>query len=333
LRDTNPHLDPMTIQEIEPGTRLETTLDVPGGIHLPVLLARGVQAGPRIAILGGVHGDEYEGVVAAASVWHDTDPTDLRGSLVVVTVANPPAFEAGVRASPLDGLNLARTFPGSLTGSVTERIAHILSESVIKPADFLLDLHSAGQHYAMPLLAGAYAADNDLGRRCEAAALAFGAPVYWAHPDVAPGRSLTVAVEAGIPNLYVECGGGGRVRPGDLRAYRDGVRRVLVHLGCLSTDACGPAPKPELRLRSTGDLDTWLAVSHAGILVERVAVLDRVSAGQTLGEVIDDRGRLLERLSAPFDGVVVMARRTARVRPGDGAYMVALPDELEDSTR
>jgi predicted deacylase len=321
----------MTIPHLERGTRLETTLEVPGGVQLPLLLARGLQDGPRIAVLGGVHGDEYEGVVAAASVWHDTDPADLCGSLIVVSVANPPAFAAGVRVSPLDGLNLARTFPGSLSGSVTERIAHILSESVIKTADFLFDLHSAGQHYAMPLLAGAYAADNDLGCTCEAAALAFGAPVYWAHPDVAARRSLTVAVDAGIPNMYVECGGGGRVRPGDLRAYREGVRRVLVHLGALPTEACSPSPKPVLRLRSTGDLDTWLTVSDAGILVERVGVLDRVVAGQTLGEVLDERGNLLERLLAPFDGVVVMARRTARVRPGDGAYMVALPDQLEDS--
>ena len=65
---------------------------------------------------------------------------------------------------------------------MTERIAHVLSEDVIKPADFLVDLHGAGQHYAMPLLAGAYAADNNLGRRCEAVALAFGATVYWAAP-------------------------------------------------------------------------------------------------------------------------------------------------------
>jgi predicted deacylase len=80
-----------------------------------------------------------------------------------------------------------------------------------------------------------------------------------------------------------------------------------------------------LRLRSTGDTDIWQTVSHAGVLVERVAVLEAVATGQTLGEVVDEHGRLLERLVAPVDGIVIMARRTARVRPGDGAYMVALP--------
>jgi predicted deacylase len=312
-----------------------TTLHVPAGrdadaIELPLLIARGVPDGPRVAILGGVHGDEYEGIAAASAIWHDLDPDALRGTVRIVSVSNPPAFEAGTRTSPIDGLNLARIFPGRKDGSATERIAHTLAESIIRTSDFLIDLHSAGQHYAMPLLAGAYAATDDLGARCEAAALAFGAPVYWAHPDIAPGRSLSVALEAGVPNLYVECGGGGRVRPSDLRAYREGVRRVLAHLGALSPEP--PSPAPRLRLRSSGDTDTWLAVSKPGILVERVAPLDCVRAGQPLGQVFDERGNLLETLAAPTDGIVIMARRTARERPGDGGYLLAEAEiELEEN--
>jgi predicted deacylase len=311
------------------------TLTVPAGrdadaIDLPLLVARGASDGPRVAILGGVHGDEYEGIVASSLVFEDLDPQTLSGTVQIISVANPPAFEAGTRTSPVDGANLARVFPGAPGGTLTERIAHTLSESIIRSSDFLIDLHSAGQHYAMPLLAGAYAGSDHLGARCEAAALAFAAPVYWAHPDIAPGRSLSVALEAGVPNLYVECGGGGRVRPWDLHAYRDGVRRVLAHLGALPPEP--PAPPPRLRLRSSGDTDTWLTVSTSGILVERAAILDRVHAGQTLGEVFDERGTLLETLAAPNDGIVIMARRTARVRPGDGGYLLAQPEsQLEEN--
>jgi predicted deacylase len=104
---------------------------------------------------------------------------------------------------------------------------------------------------------------------------------------------------------------------------------VLAHLGALPPEP--PAPLPRLRLRSSGDTDTWLAVSTSGILVERVAILDRVHAGQTLGEVFDERGTLLETLAAPNDGIVIMARRTARVRPGDGGYLLAQPEiQLEE---
>jgi predicted deacylase len=310
------------------GSKLQTTLAVAGGadadvLDLPLLIANGAMDGPRVAILGGVHGDEYEGIVSTSRIWHDLDPSDLHGTVLMVPVSNPPAFQAGTRTSPIDGLNLARTFPGKLDGTATQRIAHVIAESVIRPSDFLIDLHSAGQHYAMPLLAGAYAGRDALGARCEAAALAFGAPVYWAHPDIAPGRSLSVALDAGVPSMYAECGGGGRVRPADLRVYKLGVRRVLAHLGMLPPEP--DAPPAELRLRSTGDVDTWLAVSTTGILVERVALLAPVHAGQTLGEVVDERGTVLETLTAAHDGVVVMARRTARVRPGDGGYMIACP--------
>jgi predicted deacylase len=308
--------------------RKRTVLRVPGGsdcdaIELSVLRARGDGDGPRVAILGGVHGDEPEGISAASAIWRSVDIE--RGSLTVVPVCNLPAADANMRSSPIDNGNLARTFPGKADGTVTERIAHVLSEQIIRQADFLIDLHSAGQHYAMPLLAGCYAARDALGARCEAAAQAFGAPVYWAHPDIAPGRSLSVALEANVPNLYVECGGGGRVRPSDFAAYVDGVRRVLAHLGCLA--ALPPPPPPVLRLRSTGDLDTWLTADVDGILLERVRVLDAVQQDQTLGSVVDPSdGSVLQELRAPFDGVVIMARRTARVRPGDGAYMIALPD-------
>src|SRR6266852_607147 len=157
-----------------------TTLVVPSGadagpLELPVLVAGGHAGGPHVVVLGGVHGDEYEGVAAAAAVWRDLDVSALRGQVSVVSVANPPAFAAGTRTSPVDGANLARTFPGSLTGTVTERIAYQLSEVLIRQADLLIDLHSAGQHYAMPRLCGSYSAATDLGRRCDAAALAFGA--------------------------------------------------------------------------------------------------------------------------------------------------------------
>jgi predicted deacylase len=85
-----------------------------------------------------------------------------------------------------------------------------------------------------------------------------------------------------------------------------------------------PPPPPRLRLWSDGNVDLALPASHAGVLLEAVGLLERVSRGQVLGTVVDDRGNTLETLCAPSDGIVVMARRTALVQPGDGAYLLAL---------
>jgi predicted deacylase len=80
-------------------------------------------------------------------------------------------------------------------------------------------------------------------------------------------------------------------------------------------------------LRSTGDVDTALSITHPGILVEHTSILTRVEQGDVLGEVQNERGEVLQTLRSPCRGIVVMARRTARVRPGDGAYLVALEDD------
>ena len=142
--------------------------------------------GPTLLVLGGVHGDEYEGPHAVRTVFRELAADQLRGTFIGVPVTNVPAFEAGTRGSPLDGLNLARVFPGSRTGTPTERIAYQVG-CLIGRCDQLIDLHSSGTHAAMPTLAGYYANDSEVGWRSRAAAFAFGAPVVWGHPTVAPG--------------------------------------------------------------------------------------------------------------------------------------------------
>jgi predicted deacylase len=109
-----------------------------------VLTLSGASPGPRVVLLGGVHGDEYEGIAAASLAFRDLDPQALHGTLTIVPVSNPLAFDVGMRETPEDGKNLARVFPGSESGSVTERIAHALTTGAIQGADFLIDLHSAG---------------------------------------------------------------------------------------------------------------------------------------------------------------------------------------------
>jgi predicted deacylase len=75
----------------------------------------------------------------------------------VVLLANLAAWKNGTRESGIDALNLARVFPGSCDGSATQRIAYALT-ALIAEVDLLVDLHSAGQHYAMPFVIGVMAA-------------------------------------------------------------------------------------------------------------------------------------------------------------------------------
>ena len=87
-----------------------------GNWRLPLLTVIGAEEGPTLLVLAGVHGDEYEGIAAIPKVFRAIKPLDLRGRLLMAPICNMPAYEAGQRASLIDGLNLARVFPGDADG-------------------------------------------------------------------------------------------------------------------------------------------------------------------------------------------------------------------------
>ena len=143
-------------------------LPMPRGIavlRMAILVVRGRQSGPTLAVLGGVHGDEYEGPHTVRGIFSSLDPKVLKGTFVGVPHANPHAFSSGTRVNNLDGLNLAREFPGDIKGSPTQRVAYNLGQFVISRSDFLIDLHSSGTLWSMPPLVGYYKNFSEQGRQ------------------------------------------------------------------------------------------------------------------------------------------------------------------------
>ena len=173
----------------------------------------GATTGPTMIVIAGVHGDEYEGIETIPRVFNALGPEVLNGTLVMIPVCNMPAYEAGLRSSPIDGLNLARVFPGDPEGTITQRLAYWVTEKLLKHADFLIDLHSGGIAYNIPTLAGYIHDTGPLGQRSRAGAAAFGTSVLWGHPlPLPPGRSLSVATALNVPSIYTEAPGGGYAR-------------------------------------------------------------------------------------------------------------------------
>ena len=316
------------LDRLRPGSRDSFALPVmhlPDGndLWLPVLAAAGQADGPTLAVLAGVHGDEYEGIRAIPQIFRALDLAQLRGRLIMAPVCNIPAYRTATRSSPIDGLNLARVFPGDARGTVTQRIAHVLTEQVIAPASLLIDLHSAGVAYSMPTLVGYPYADTPHGRASRAAALAFGCDVMWAHlPDPsAGGRTISAAEALGIPWIYTEAAGGGRTLPEDVECYRTGVLNVMRHLGMLPGQ---PMTRPlRCHLLGAGNTDAPIRVDTSGYFVSEVDLLDTVTKGQVLGHVLDFAGELLETISAHADGRVVMIRGIPAVHAGDGAFLLS----------
>ena len=292
-------------------------LAVDDHVALPVLLARGVHQGPTLVVSANVHGDEYEGVRAIYELFDELDPAQMKGDLLAVPVVNPPAFWSGTRTSPVDGLNLARVFPGDPAGTISQRIAHVFAHSIIAHASFYLDLHSGGVRFRMPSMVG-YAAADPRGR---AAAEIFGARVIWGHPTLHPGRTVSFAASRHIPWLYTEARGAGRIHPEDLAMMKHGIRHMLQHLGIIS--GAPPPARIEHRLYGDGNTDHGLSATQAGFLMTHVQILDDVEAGQCLGTLVDLEGLALEKYHAPVAGVVGLVREFPVVAAGDPLFLIA----------
>jgi len=308
------------LASIPRGSKTRLSLDVATDCSLPVLAVRGRHEGRRLVVSAGVHGDEYEGMRAIHELFDALDPAEMSGDLLAVPFANPPAFWNGTNTSPSDGKNLARVFPGDPAGTLTPQLAHAFGQKIIRGADLYVDLHSGGTSYSMPSMVGYCSTDE----RSRCAAEVFGAPVIWSHPTVAAGRTVSFAQDQGIPWLYTEARGAGRIYPDDLRMKKQGIVNLLRHLAVLP-GAPEPGPKP-LRLHGAGDTDQGLASTRAGFLHNHVQILEMVTKGQLLGRLVNLSGELLEEYRAPSHGVVGLVHELPLVHAGEPLFLLAAED-------
>ncbi len=259
--------------------------DAWGVVPLPVAVLRNGN-GPTALLVGGVHGDEYEGPIALAELVRRLDPTEIRGRLIVLPALNAPAVKVGQRTSPIDNLNLARAFPGDPAGTATQQIAHYVARALLPKADFVLDLHAGGSSLEIMTVALLrHHDDPDLEARSEAAMRSFGAPFALAG---APGDDRTLiaaALRQGKPAFAVELGCAGRVSPEALAAARAGLTAFLAHVGIVPG---GSKPYTGPLWRVAGD-DAFVYAPVDGVFEPFHALGQEVTAGQPAGCIHDLR--------------------------------------------
>lgn len=280
--------------------------------------------GPVLLLNGSTHGDEYEGPTLLRQ-WAETwRPTQLRGTVVMVPVLNEAAFFAGLRDHPVDGGNLARSFPGSAHGKVSARLAHLFDTQLLSQATHYADLHSGGRACELLPWVGYITRDDAVGRTQRAMAACFDDFWCWAGPFL-PGRTLSAAYARNIPAIYTECRGAGGLEPRDLRALQRGLENLLVWAGCLTS------PKRTLRRqknRTTVDAkEVHLQVHHPapfdGLFVPAAKLGQRVRKGQVIGHVhaLHQLGKA--PVKAESTGRIVLVRYQRSVKRDDALFTLA----------
>jgi predicted deacylase len=291
-----------------------TTLVNGGELALTIHTFQGDQ-GPVVGVSAAIHGDEPIGVeVVRRLAAHLNRPeTDLKGTVQLLPVANPLAYETNTRHTVTDQLNLNRLFPGDPDGWLTEQLAAKITASFLTGLDAYVDLHAGG---AFPVVDYVYLSNaSELSR-------AFGTRLLFQPEAPYAGTSASEAEAMGIQTVTVELGGGPYVDEGYARRGLDGVLNVLRTLGVLS----GPAsPAPEQVLMHEMAI---LRPHLGGLLVPEVHVADlasEVSGGTVLGRIYSPYTfEELETIVAPFERslLVLLRDNLAPIQPGAYMYMI-----------
>lgn len=307
-------VDHFDLGQINSGAKASFILEFAAGETktsiIPVNVVKGIHPDPVLLVLAAVHGDEYEGVQTVIELFNNVKPDQIRGTLVMVPVANVPSYYGVSRTTPEDGCNLAREFPGNPEGSVTQRLAWHLARRLIDKADFMIDLHSGGTHYAVTELVGYYYNDDsEYGRECRKAAEVFGTDVIWGHPEVPPGRTTSRALENKIPWLYTEAFGGRRINPAEQRKFLQGVYNIMDHLGMFINPAQWVQHNKSHPIKTSlvglGNFDESVLSEVEGFFIPQVKLLDLIKEGDPIGVIYSWFGETLKTAHASSEGIIV----------------------------
>ncbi|MBX2824958.1 MAG: N(2)-acetyl-L-2,4-diaminobutanoate deacetylase DoeB [Gammaproteobacteria bacterium] len=293
-----------------------------GSVRIPVTVINHGQ-GPTVTMIGGSHGDEYEGPITLMRLANELSPAQIQGRLILIPCLNMPAVAAATRLSPIDQLNMNRVFPGTPDGAITERIADFITRHIVDISDVVLDLHAGGKTLNfIPLAAVHFLADRALQHKAEELMIAFGAPNSLRMRELDDRGMLDTTVEnQGRIFVTTELGGGGTATRQSLEITYTGCRNVLRQSGLLDE----PLTLRATRMLEMPDDECFIAAGDAGMLAMHAELGQDVYRGDTLAEIypVDRTGTEPVTYRASRNGVLLARHHPGLINPGDCLAVIA----------
>ena len=299
-----------------------------GYYPIPIsVLANG--KGPTALLIGGVHGDEFEGPTALMRLVHKIKIEELHGRVIILPTLNKPAIDASSRISPVDSVNMNRAFPGDPNTGPTPMLAHYIEQVLMPQSDLVIDIHTGGKASIFKSCTlASQTADSALFKSNLDLAGAFGLPLIWLLGEFNDDRSVNAAaLRNKIPMIATELGGGGGNDPLQIDIAEKGILNCLSSIGILNTDsqdnnkttACVPR---QVEIRSPSQN---LYAPAGGLFDRQFKAGDEVEKNQPAGFVypLDQPWSAPLALNFPEAGLVLAHGNRGNVIRGDMLAMVA----------
>jgi predicted deacylase len=320
---------PLTINgtTFAPGTR--TSIDLPVGklythtpMTMPVHIVRGRKSGPTLFISAAIHGDEINGVEIIRRVLKLPQLKTLRGTVIAVPIVNVHGLINHSRYLP-DRRDLNRSFPGSETGSLAARLAHLFMQEIVSQSTHGIDLHTGAIHRDnLPQIRA-----NMDDEETEKLALAFDTPVIISS-NLRDGSLRESAAEYGIPMLLYEAGEALRFDEVSIRAGVKGIINVMRALQMLPASRSKTIKHTEPVVARSS---SWVRASDSGILRAMVPLGSRVKKDTLLGVVSDPFGESESNITAAYNGIVIGRTNLPLVNEGDALFHIARFEHVRDA--
>lgn len=304
---------------IKPGSRTIVDLPLPklkahSNLAMPVHVIHGRREGPVLFVSAAIHGDELNGIEIVRRLLANKAISRISGTLVAVPMVNAYGLMNESRNLP-DRRDLNRAFPGSESGSLAARLAHLFINEIVTRCTHGIDLHTGSNHRTnLPQIRA-----NLEDPETERLARSFGAPVLL-NSAIRDGSLRAAAGDLGIPTLLYEAGEALRYNEVAIRAGTAGVIGVMRELGMLRPVKASGKPKRQPYIAQGS---SWMRAPESGMLNTVIALGAQVNKGDVLGYIDDPSNNARIPIEANFDGVVIGRLELPIVHEGDAIYHVA----------
>ncbi|MBK8515945.1 MAG: succinylglutamate desuccinylase/aspartoacylase family protein [Saprospiraceae bacterium] len=268
--------------------------------------------GPSLLILGGLHGNEINGIeIIRRSLEDGLYNSVTSGTVIIVPLLNVFGF-INFSRDVTDGKDVNRSFPGHLNGSLASRVARIITKKILPFVDIAIDFHTGGDaRYNYPQIRF-----NKNDKVAKQLAFECGVKFIIEQPLIAHSFRKA-AFDMKVPAIVYE--GGESIRL-DKMAITNGiiaVKNILISLQMIED-------KPQHISSDKWIIhkQNWVRASTPGIFIWKKKSGDFVRKGEKLGEIKDPYGTKSADIFSTYSGHIIGHNNASVVSLGDALFHI-----------
>lgn len=291
-------------------------VELPVGERLKILKNRMEGNNPgfkRITIVSGIHGDEFEGqYISYETARRISEHRELlTGTVDIYPALNPLGLDIASRTVPAVNMDMNRTFPGNLKGTVMDKVAAAIVEDMAG-ADICLDIHASNvfireipqvrisEEFAPQLLPYAKLMNVDM--------------VWTNASETVHESTLAHSMNMlGVPAMVIEMGMGARINRRFGNQVVDGIFNLMKKMGMWQ----GETGQIQFPVISTDGEVEFIRSRAEGVFLPAIEHNHYVRKGDKLGEIVNPlEGTVVDEILARESGLVFSLREYPFVREG-----------------